>query len=252
MNIDESILIEVCVDSVASAKNAVRGGAGRLELCGSLGLGGGTTPSIGLLKAVQRAVNIPIMVMIRPRVGDFMYSEEEIEVMMEDVDAFRKHGVQGVVVGMLTADGRIDVERMKRFIDEAFALEICFHRAFDMTRDADEALRDIISIGGISRILTSGHAQSVPDGLPTLARLLESTRQLTKGEHRALSILPGSGIGPRSIGRILDALRPQGLREIHMSGGSWQDGGMKFQRAESLGMGVPDTNGASSGQQRRR
>lgn len=97
--------------------SAIRGGANRLELCGNLGLGGGTTPSLGLLKAVQKAVkshNIPIMVMIRPRVGDFLYSDSEMEVMLEDIQIFSKHGAQGFVFGVLTREGRVDIERTKR------------------------------------------------------------------------------------------------------------------------------------------
>ncbi|KAJ7109885.1 copper homeostasis CutC domain-containing protein [Mycena epipterygia] len=233
------IVIEVCVDSVQSARNAVQGGADRLEVCGNLGVGGGTTPSLGLLKAIEASVDVPIMAMIRPRTGDFLYSDEEIEVMLEDIRIFKSHGVCGVVLGALKADGRVDVDVTKRLVDEALPLQVCFHRAFDMTRDAAEALQDVMSIGGVSRILTSGHGQTVLESLNTLESLCETTQKLAEDVDRpwVLSILPGSGINAETVGPILDALLPQGLMEIHLSGGSWVDSRMVYRHA-SLGMGV--------------
>ncbi|KAG5647745.1 hypothetical protein DXG03_008468 [Asterophora parasitica] len=231
MSLVSSIVIEVCVDSVQSAITAKQAGADRLELCANLGLGGGTTPSLGLLKAVQRAA------MVRPRTGDFLYSDEELEVILEDIRIFKESGVRGIVVGVLDKDGRVDVERMKQIVDEALPLEVCFHRAFDMTRDADEGLADIEGIGGISRILTSGQGKSVPEALSTLESLFRTTRDLIENEPWGLSILPGSGINPETVGPILDALLPLGLREIHLSGGGWIQGDMAFKR-EGMGMGV--------------
>ncbi|KAF8665333.1 hypothetical protein AX16_000352 [Volvariella volvacea WC 439] len=233
-----SPIIEVCVDSVQSAINAVRGGADRLELCANLGLGGGTTPSIGLLKAVQRAVKgTPIMVMIRPRTGDFLYTDTEVDVMIEDIRACKKYGVRGIVFGALTEEGRVDVERAKRIIDEALPLEICFHRAIDMSRDIFEALNDIMDIGGVSRILTSGHAKTVSEGIPTIQRLYETVHKLADGEPWSLTILPGSGVNPATIRSILSTLLPYGLREIHLSGGHWIDNGVVY-RPEGMEMGV--------------
>ncbi|KAF5388520.1 hypothetical protein D9757_004690 [Collybiopsis confluens] len=112
----KSILFEICIDSVESALNAVHGGASRLELCGNLGVGGGTTPSLGLFKTVHKAIkpyNIPVMVMIRPRTGDFLYSDADMEVMLEDIRAFKELDVQGFVFGVLTREGRVDVERTR-------------------------------------------------------------------------------------------------------------------------------------------
>ncbi|KAJ8473078.1 hypothetical protein ONZ45_g16438 [Pleurotus djamor] len=139
------ITIEVCVDSVQSAINAINGGADRLELCANLGVGGGTTPSVGLFKVVSKlADGLPMMVrllvLVRPRAGDFLYSETEFEVMREDIRAFKRRGARGVVIGILTAEGRVDVDRTKVLVDEALPMEVCFHRAFDMTRDPDEGI----------------------------------------------------------------------------------------------------------------
>jgi len=157
--------------------------------------------------------------------------------MLEDIRIFKECGVRGIVVGILDEDGRVDVDRMKRIVDEALPLEVCFHRAFDMTRNVDEALRDIESIGGISRILTSGQGKSVLEALPVLESLFRTTKELVEDEPWGLTILPGSGINPQTAGPILDSLLPLGLQEIHLSGGNWKEGGMLFKR-EGMGMGT--------------
>ncbi|KAF9074857.1 copper homeostasis CutC domain-containing protein [Rhodocollybia butyracea] len=231
--------IEVCIDSVDSAINAARGGADRLELCGNLGLGGGSTPSLGLLKAVQKAVTLPIMVMIRPRTGDFLYSDSEMETMLEDIKIFKDHGVQGFVFGVLTPEGRVDVVRTKR---EVILLtsksSVCFHRAFDMTRDVKEAIGDVLKIDRVTRILTrgliltcSGQGKSVSESLDVLAWLQETSRAA------GVTVMPGSGINPHTVGPILDRLLPLGLSEIHLSAGSWVEGAMSFRR-DGMDMGV--------------
>ncbi|EGN93104.1 hypothetical protein SERLA73DRAFT_189940 [Serpula lacrymans var. lacrymans S7.3] len=233
------ILLEVCVDSVESALAAVRGGADRLEVCGNLGFGGGTTPSIGLLRSIQSATpGIPIMAMVRPRVGDFLYSTSEIEVMLEDIRAFKRHSVQGVVFGVLTEEGSIDVEKTKLLVGEASPLEVCFHRAFDLTGDVYRAFGDILSISGITRILTSGQGVSAPASLEVLASLMQSAKSQSETPGlRQLRILPGSGINASSIKKVCDVLLPQGLREVHLSGGQWIDGNMAF-RPGGMGMGA--------------
>ncbi|KAJ7293005.1 copper homeostasis CutC domain-containing protein [Mycena rebaudengoi] len=235
------IVIEVCVDSVQSALNAVKGGADRLEVCGNLGVGGGTTPSLGLVKAIQKSVDVPIMAMIRPRTGDFLYSDGEIEVMLEDIRIFKEHGVHGVVVGVLKEDGRVNAAATKRLVDEALPLQVCFHRAFDMTPDALEALRDVMNVGGISRILSSGHGKTAvePQSLDTLESLCATTQRLADDLPWVLSILPGSGINSESVGPLLDTLLPHGLLEIHLSGGGWVESGMLYRR-DGLGMGVKE------------
>ncbi|KAJ3569720.1 hypothetical protein NP233_g4867 [Leucocoprinus birnbaumii] len=233
-----NILIEVCVDSVESAMNAVEGGADRLELCANLGAGGGTTPSLGLLRLVKQAVKeVPIMVMIRPRVGDFMYSDLELEVMLEDIRAFRELGVRGFVVGVLTREGRIDIEKMRKIVDEILPLEVCFHRAYDMTKDGDTALREIMEIGGVSRILTSGQEPTVSQGLTKLESLFNLSKSLTDHEVWGLTILPGSGINAKTVPEILNRLLPLGLRELHLSGGQWIPNGTSFKRP-NMGMGL--------------
>ncbi|KAJ3725605.1 copper homeostasis CutC domain-containing protein [Lentinula guzmanii] len=237
-----SILIEVCIDSVESAMSAIRGGANRLEVCGNLALGGGTTPSLGLLKAVREAVEsfqVPIMVMIRPRTGDFLYSESEMQIMIEDIRIFNENGVEGFVFGVLTEEGRVDVARTKRLVEASFPARVCFHRAFDMTRDPMEAIIDIMRIGGISHILTR-QAQFCrvhpSQSLEILASLLKATRN-SQDRSSSLTIMPGSGINPNTVGHVVNTLLPLGLSEIHLSGGSWMEGGMSFRR-EGMGMGV--------------
>lgn len=233
-----SVTLEVCVDSVHSAKIAVQAGADRLELCANLGLGGGTTPSLGLLKAVLKAASeTPIMAMVRPRTGDFLYSDDELDVMLEDIRIFKRYPIRGIVMGVLTREGRVDTERTKRIVDAALPLEVCFHRAFDMTRDHIEALQDIVSIGGISRILTSGHGRTVLDSIDTLASLFRVAKRLAGDDSWPLTVLPGSGVNADTIDPILVSLLPLGLEELHMSGGSWLDGEMQYRR-EPLGMGV--------------
>ncbi|KAH9486299.1 Copper homeostasis protein cutC-like protein [Psilocybe cubensis] len=237
--ISDSVLIEVCVDSVQSAVAAVQGGADRLEICGNLGLGGGTTPSIGLFRSIQRAVpNASLMVMIRPRVGDFFYSKEDVGVMLEDIRMFKNFGhVRGFVVGALTKDGRVDVERMRLFVDEILPLEVCFHRAFDMTRDPLQALSDIIDIGGVARILTSGHQPKAPDGVNTLEKLFARRKEIVGDAVWGLTIMPGSGINENTLPVLMSQLLPLGLREVHLSGGKWIPGDMSFKRA-GMAMGV--------------
>ncbi|KAF8215855.1 CutC family-domain-containing protein [Mycena galopus ATCC 62051] len=174
------LCIEVCVDSVQSVLNAVRGGADRLEVCGNLGVSGRTTPSLGLLKAIQNSVDVPLMVMVRPCTGDFLYSEDEIEVMLKDIHIFKQYNVCGVVLGALRPDGQVDVEVMKRLVDEALPLQVCFHHAFDMNCNPAKALADVMNIGRVSRILTSGHGPTAPKSLDTLESLFEKTETLAK------------------------------------------------------------------------
>ncbi|KAG0707437.1 copper homeostasis CutC domain-containing protein [Suillus ampliporus] len=248
-----SLILEVCVDSIESALAAVEAGADRLELCSNLGLGGGTTPSIGLFKAIRKAApTVPIMVMIRPRTGDFVYTEAEFEVMVEDTRCFRENGVQGVVFGVLTPDGDVDVTRTQRLVLEALPLQVCFHRAFDMTRDARNAWHQLSKIDGLTRILTRQALHSgqliprftlLPSGQGiTIAsanslNVLKDLLDLTKDQDTRIEILPGSGINSSTVGALCQALLPHGLREVHMSGGHWVDGASIWRR-DGMGMGI--------------
>ena len=162
-------LIEGCVDSYASAVAAVLGGADRLELCANLAIGG-TTPSPALFKQVQRDCDVKINVLIRPRFGDFLYSEPEMEEMCTEIQAFHALGANGAVIGVLTPEGDLDEEKMRRLTACAGDMEITLHRAFDMTHDPFAALETAVQLG-CTTILTSGQAPSAPAGRELLREL---------------------------------------------------------------------------------
>ncbi|EDR15222.1 uncharacterized protein LACBIDRAFT_320880 [Laccaria bicolor S238N-H82] len=216
-----SLLIEVCVDSVQSAINAVEAGADRLEVCGNLGIGGGTTPSLGLVKSIQRAVDVPLMVMVRPRIGDFLYSEEEVDVMLEDIRIFKQRNVRGFVVGALSKDGRVNAEVMKRLVDEILPFEGTAHTSPEKLH-IDQ--------------FDSGQGKAAHLALPMLEELFEEAKSLVEDEVWGLTLMPGSGINTKSVATVLESLLPRGLCEIHLSGGKWVEGEMEFKRA-GMGMG---------------
>ncbi|KAG1834381.1 copper homeostasis protein CutC [Suillus variegatus] len=233
------LILEVCVDSTESALAAVEAGADRLELCSNLGLGGGTTPSLGLLKAIRKVAPIvPIMIMIRPRTGDFVYTEAEFDVMIEDIRYFRENDVQGVVFGVLTPQGDVDVARTQRLVLEALPLQVCFHRAFDMT-----PWHQLSQIDGLTRILTSGQGTTATsaNSLDVLKDLLD----LAKYQDTRIEILPGSGINSSTVGALCQALLPHGLREVHMSGGHWTDGASIWRRDWNGEWGIWRTNASA-------
>ncbi len=200
------ILIEACVDSVESATAAEHGGAGRVELCANL-IEGGTTPSDGTLALCRERLSIPIRVLIRPRGGDFLYSDTDFEIMLKDVLRTKELGGDGVVIGSLHADGTIDGERTQRLIDAAHPMGVTFHRAFDVCRDPENALEQLVGLGA-DRVLTSGQAAGAPDGIPTIARLV----RLAAGR---IGILPGGGIDESNV---VDIVRGTGVREVHLRG----------------------------------
>ncbi|XP_066476450.1 copper homeostasis protein cutC homolog isoform X1 [Tiliqua scincoides] len=218
-------LMEVCVDSVESAVNAERGGAGRLELCSSL-MEGGTTPSTGLLQVVKQCIRVPVFVMIRPRGGDFLYSDREVEVMKADIRLAKQHEADGLVFGALTEDGRIDIELCTALLAVSRPLPVTFHRAFDMVYDPLSALETLISLG-FERVLTSGCDTSALEGLPLIKRLTDQA----KGR---IVVMPGGGITERNLQRILEG---SGASEFHCSARSAKDSGMKF-RNSSVNMGA--------------
>lgn len=209
-------MLEICIDSVASAKAAAAGGADRVELCAGLPEGG-TTPSAGMIRGVRSVFPGGLMVIIRPRGYDFLFSEAEMETMLYDIGIARDLGADGVVIGCLTSDARVDAERCKRLIEAAGPLDITFHRAFDMTRDMAEALEDIVNLG-IRRILSSGGQPDVPSGVPELSELVKQAADL-------VSIMPGGGVTEKNLG---DLVRATGVSEIHLSARSAVRGGMTF------------------------
>lgn len=217
----DRLRFEVCVDSLESALQAQDGGADRLEVCSSLLYGGGMTPSYGLVKAIRQVCQIPLMIMIRPRVGDFIYSDTELEVMEEDIRSFTLLGVEGFVFGVLTPDGEVDRARTQRLVDAAGSCKVTFHRAFDVTADFVGSYRAVASIPGVNRILTSGLTPKLMDGgLETLAHCIPQVPERASSETRtAPQILPGSGINTETIKNIIQALWPLGVTEYHLSGG---------------------------------
>lgn len=219
--------IEGCVNSHASALAACRGGADRLELCANLSIGG-TTPSLGLFRQVRRDCPVPVNVLIRPRFGDFLYDPAELEEMEDCVRQFRDLGADGVVLGVLTPEGRLDQGAMARLAEAAGNMEITLHRAFDMTRDPLEALEAAIALG-CRTILTSGQEQDVLAGAETLRTL----RQRAAGR---VEIMAGCGV---RAGNIRDIHTRTGVRVFHTSGRRGPvESGMVYRRAE-VSMGLP-------------
>lgn len=220
--------IEVCVDSVTSARNALAGGADRVELCDNL-VEGGTTPSAGMIKTIREQVSIGLQVMIRPRGGDFLYDEDEFRVMQEDVRQAKSLGADGVVFGLLMSDGNIDRERTQQLIELARPMQVTFHRAFDMVSDASRALEDLISIG-VDRVLTSGLEANVVEGAAQLTALVQQA-----GDR--IVILAGGGV---RLDNIKSLVEQTGVREIHISARQTIDSQMNY-RNHRVKMGaIPD------------
>ena len=184
------MIIEACVNSAISAIEAQKGGADRVELCENLH-DGGTTPSAGTIKFARKNLHIGLFVMIRPRGGDFLYSEDEFEIMKEDIKVARELGADGVVFGILKPDGTIDLERMKTLVDLARPMGITCHRAFDMTADPFQAMEDLITLG-IDRILTSGQQKTASEGASLILELIQRS-------NGRIIIMPGSGVKEDNI-----------------------------------------------------
>lgn len=184
------LMVEACVDSVALALAAEQAGAGRIEICGP-GVGG-TTPSYGLMSRCRERLRIPLHVMIRPREGNFVYDDDEFEIMLYDVGAARSARVDGVVFGILTPDGQLDEPRMQRLAEAALPMRIVCHRAFDVTPDADAAL-DVLQHLGFDAVLTSGHAPTAMEGRAQLSshvrRTSDKMRIIAGGNVRASNVL---------------------------------------------------------------
>lgn len=199
----ERVVVEISVESVERALAAERGGASRIELCGSLEVGG-VTPSMELMRAVRAAVRVPIFAMVRPRGGDFVYSEAEFEEMRGAIEVARSAGMDGVVLGVLLADGRVDVARTAELVRMARSLPVTFHRAFDESADLFAALEDVV-VTGAARLLTSGGAVTAPEASARIAELVRRSRG-------RIVILPGSGITAENVAAIAAATR---ATEVH-------------------------------------
>lgn len=198
------MILEVCANSYKSAILAQKAGAQRIELCSELALGG-VTPSHGLIEKVVQALDIPVFVLIRPRSGDFTYSDDEFDVMLRDIAYCRALKVAGIVSGVLQSNFTINQERTRLLVDAAGAMSFTFHRAFDWTSNAVKALQNLQKIG-VDRILTSGHSKTALAGLLELKSLKEKASS-------QLKILPGGGINSKNVHHFVEA----GFTEIHAS-----------------------------------
>jgi copper homeostasis protein len=212
--------LEICVDTIASVRVCAAAGADRIELCAGL-VEGGTTPSSAFLRAARQAFSGKIMAMLRPRAGDFLYSDDEFALMLDEIDGFRHDGADGIVFGMLTADGAIDAVRSKSIVERAKGLDLTFHRAFDVSRDLSESLETLIALG-VPRVLTSGGCPDVMAGLDNIANLV-------KQAAGRISILPGGGVRPELIPEIV---RSTGVTEVHLSARSAEESPMQYRRPE--------------------
>jgi copper homeostasis protein len=197
------IVLEISVETAEAALAAERGGAQRVELCAGLRLGG-LTPSEELMRLARAQVTLPIFAMIRPRAGDFVYSAQELARMHRDIAAAKRLGMDGIVLGLLTRDRRVDIERTRELVKVAQPLPVTFHRAFDDVGDMDAALEDVIETGA-ARILTSGGAPTAPQGLRVLAKLVAAA-------GNRITIVSGSGV---NASNILEVAQHTRAREFH-------------------------------------
>lgn len=198
------IFMEVCIDTIQSALNAAAGGASRIELCSALSEGG-LTPSIGFLLKVKQLVHIPIFVMLRPRRGNFVYTDHEICIMKHDALALKNAGADGFVFGILNSNGTINEPTCRSLLDAVHPLPVTFHRAFDVVRDPLSSLQTLIHLG-FHRLLTSGQKSRAQDGLDLISKLVEVARG-------RIIIMPGSGVDASNVAKIMSA----GVKEVHAS-----------------------------------
>jgi copper homeostasis protein len=223
--------LEICVDSVESAIDAQSAGADRVELCNNL-MEGGTTPGPGTISSARKNLTIALNVIIRPRGGDFLYNDIDYDVMRRDIDICGETGVNGIVLGILEADGSIDVERTAKLIGYARPMTATFHRAFDMCKDPFKGLEDVIS-SGADRLLTSGQKNRAEDGTDLI-------RELIRQAGTRIIIMPGAGINADNIKRIV---QNTGAREFHLTGRKVIDSDMIYRKQDiSLGgiQGIPE------------
>ena len=226
MGLLQNYILEVCVDSVKSAIQAQQGGADRLELCSNLIIGG-TTPSIHLYNEVRKHTTVPIRVLIRPRFGDFLYSNYEFEIMKNEVMMYRKAKIDGIVIGCLQADGMLDMNRMANLITIANGINITVNRAFDMVKDPVEEFKKMKQLG-VDTVLTSGQKQCCLDGVLLIQQLIEQSES-------KINIMSGSGVNARVIEQMMVKTN---ATQFHMSGKIELDSLMVY-RKEEISMGLP-------------
>lgn len=208
--------LELIAFTIQSCIEAQAAGAHRIELCDNPGEGG-TTPSYGFIKQARKNVNIHLFPIIRPRGGDFLYNDAEFEIMKYDVNLCKQLGCDGVVIGLLTADGMVDKTRCKELVDLAYPMGVTFHRAFDRTNDLQQALEDVIEIG-CERILTSGGFPNAMDGADVIKLLVEQAAD-------RIIIMPGSGVRSENL---LDLIHRTGATEFHSSARTHKPSNMQF------------------------
>lgn len=208
--------LEIAVFNIESALLAQAAGADRIELCENP-FDGGTTPSYGTLKIISEKIHIPVFPIIRPRGGDFLYSDAEFEVMKQDLLMIQSLGFKGAVIGLLKEDGHIDIKRTSQLVEIAKGMEITFHRAFDRCIDPLQSLEDVISTG-CKRILTSGQKPNVNDALPLITQLIQHA-------NSRIIILPGSGV---RANRLQTLFENTGASECHSSARKEANTKMKY------------------------
>jgi len=218
VNTESRVVVEACVDAIDAALEAELGGASRLELCGEL-LQGGVTPSAGLIAAVWERIDIPLFVLVRPRTGDFLYSDDELDVMRRDIEQMKALGAEGIALGALTADGDVDVGRLRPLVELARPMSVTFHRAFDLVREQASALDALIALG-IDRVLTSGGAPTAAAGIAAIASLVQGAG------HRTI-VMAGGSITASNVGEIVAAT---GVREVHVRGAARVTSAMRHRR----------------------
>lgn len=222
-------ILEICIDSLASARAAIAGGADRLELCSALSVGG-LTPYAELLRQIRAESSIPVRCLMRPRAGDFLYTSEEIAMMAAQMETLRKHGADGFVIGCLNAEGDLDAIAMSPLLKAAAGAGLTLHRCIDVSRDPCKTYLDAQALG-FDTILTSGAAGSCLQGMKTIEQLL-----LLRDAHHGPEVLIGAGVNAAAITAFRTTL-PQ-ARAFHMSGKTDIESGMVFRR-EGVPMGLP-------------
>ncbi|MDX2322225.1 MAG: copper homeostasis protein CutC [Moritella sp.] len=218
-----TVTIEVCVDNIESLETAQQAGADRIELCSALALGG-LTANAGFVQKSLDLATIPLYAIIRPRAGDFIYSEQEVDIMVSDIKFMKLLGIQGVVIGALTPEGNIDESALKRLMTASRDIGVTFHRAFDLCNDPKQALEILIN-AGCERILTSGQQAKAEQGCDLIRELV-----IQAGDR--ISIMPGAGVTPENAEKIINLTQ---VTELHLSGKTTRQSVMKPNSVVQMG-----------------